>query len=217
MPPAGFLRQQWPKRHPDYQIIERCVAIGRALHVADVRPALTAADRRVVRTARRSGQQWLVCPGCGRLRDALYCPAGVERRGEWACRVCHRLIYACQRWGPRGVAIRELGGALRPTPRMQRGRLRAGSLQHRRAAERQDRLARAMRMPRQGDVKEEPMRKPGGELEAMIAAEAERSLARLRELAETAPSNRLRAKAWRKLERYGGALPSDACLGFEAE
>ena len=55
----------------------------------------------------RSGATWrtyLVCPKCEQLCERLFLPPPdpySETEPEWACRECHGLVYASQRYGRR--------------------------------------------------------------------------------------------------------------------
>jgi len=144
-------------------------------------------------------------------------------REDWQCRLCHRLIYASQRYGLRHPLRRVLTHRKRTTRR--KDVLRA----ERRMARRQVRLqavttgqaneaewwataegakwvAEYFGKPSQAS---EPVQAIGpstggtqDDVRALLEAEAERSLATLRGLAEMAKSRRVRVQARRDLGRY---------------
>jgi len=102
----AFIEQKWRKRHR--YTVEECLAINPADYLAGRQGLPDAEIERL-----RSGATWrsyLVCPRCERLCRNLFLPPPdpsssavpwTERKGEWACRECHGLVYACQRYGRR--------------------------------------------------------------------------------------------------------------------
>lgn len=107
----AFLVQKWQKRHR--YTVEACIAInaadyatrrmGDSVIVGSVRVCLPD----VTIEKLRSGATWrsyLVCPRCERLCGYLFLPPPerhCESAPEWACRACHCLVYASQRYGRR--------------------------------------------------------------------------------------------------------------------
>jgi hypothetical protein len=106
-PNPAFLAHRWPKRHR--WTIQEC----KPLSVADFVQARTGMirarlpDVRIVEQAagcvRRS---YVVCPKCRNLCQHLYLPP--ETRRSWACRKCHNIIYASQRYGRKHLLRRIL-------------------------------------------------------------------------------------------------------------
>src|SRR5438128_2671402 len=126
---AAFLLRRWPKRHD--HLVEECVAARQALHVGDVLPHLTGWHGHVIRSwnpptrpyltlvPRMAGpfrRWWFLCPRCRRRCEALYAMPGASRE-DWQCRLCHRLIYASQRYGFRHPLRRVLTHRKRTTRR----------------------------------------------------------------------------------------------------
>lgn len=106
------------------RFVEDCIAIDvrtlprlspavRQLYGSDLAPldvTLTWGDGgrmtlRLFTTATRptyGGERtWFVCPGCRRRCAKLY---AIRRGDEFACRVCHRLVYGLQYWKDPGLA-----------------------------------------------------------------------------------------------------------------
>lgn len=99
---ASFLAHRWPKRHR--WTIQECkpLSVGDFLIGYRGLPKVKVVERRAG-CLRRT---YLKCPRCGQLCQHLYLPppartlAGTELpTGGWACRRCHGLIYASQRYG----------------------------------------------------------------------------------------------------------------------
>ncbi len=97
---CAFLQQKWQKRHQ--YTVQECLTVNPADYLAG-RKGLPDVDIEKL----RSGATWrsyLVCPRCERLCGYLFRPppdAHSEAEPEWACRECHGLVYASQRYGRR--------------------------------------------------------------------------------------------------------------------
>jgi hypothetical protein len=233
MLPAGFLRQQWPQWH-EHLVEECVAGRGvlhvsDVLNSVD--PGLLAMRwewtlrgplplRLVVRQAGPFKRWWIECPRCSGRRDALYLPPDATK---WACRECHGLIYATQRHGFRHplrkvLTHRKRIGERREMLRQQRRWRRAASRwepvipdpEMDAAIEWALRLHAALAARRVSREAESPMVRDGDgtpqseDLGAIITAQTERALARLRELANDPRSKPVRQRARRKLEEYEG-------------
>ena len=97
---SAFLERKWPRKHR--HTLQECLAINPADYLVG-REGLP--DVEIERL--RSGATWrryLVCPRCERLCGYLFLPPPEphsESVPEWACRECHGLVYASQRFGRR--------------------------------------------------------------------------------------------------------------------
>lgn len=108
---ASFLAHRWPKRHR--WTLQEC----KPLSVGDFFIGYRGLPKVKV-VERRAGclkRTYLKCPKCGNLCQHLYLPppartlAGTEvPTGGWACRRCHGLIYASQRYGRKHLLRRIL-------------------------------------------------------------------------------------------------------------
>jgi hypothetical protein len=158
---------------------------------------------------------WFLCPRCRRRCEALYVPPVAVRR-EWRCRLCWGLIYASQRHGFCHPLRKVLTHRKKITRRQQilRQERQWAQLQEQRGgwtpshppsydeeviAELQD-FGRVLH--RQTEAVMEARRIADEQVRALIIGEQPRSRARLRELAETTKSKRIRERARRALERY---------------
>jgi hypothetical protein len=221
---AGFLRQQWPKRHE--HVVEECDVLHVTEVLRRVQPSLlsmrwewTVPGPLTVRLlARRGGpfkRWWIECPRCGGRRDAIYLPPDATK---WACRRCHSLIYASQRHGfrhpfRRVLTERKRIALRREVMRQERRWARARAKQDREppmSAEAVADLERAITevqafgeaLKRQREEEAQRREAAAKEMRTRFAALGERALGRLRQLAENAPSKRDRERARRRLERH---------------
>jgi hypothetical protein len=122
---VSFLAHCWPKVHR--YTIQECkpLSVGDFLIGYRGLPKVKVVERRAG-CLRRT---YLKCPLCGQLRQYLYLPppartlAGTEvPTGGWACRKCHGLIYASQRYGQTHLLRRIL------PPRTRLSRIRHSSV-----------------------------------------------------------------------------------------
>jgi hypothetical protein len=213
---AAFERQKWPKRHE--HLVEECVVAGRVLHVNDVLSYLSGWHRQFIRSwnppthpwltvvPRMAGplrRWWFLCPRCTNRCETLYVTPSAHQ-DDWRCRWCWNLIYASQRHGFRHPLRRV------STPRKkitQRKEVRQLMARHRLTpiddadAMVNDESRWIEDMER---IKEYLARRrtEASAVRTRLANEAEKSLAVVRELAETADSARVRKGAQRALARY---------------
>jgi hypothetical protein len=119
----AFLEQKWKKRH--HWTVEECLAINAYDVIACIRglPKLPIIEQRAGACVRK----YLECPRCECVAQHLFLPPPTacercEANRDWACRECHELVYASQRYGrrhplrimgpPRKRAARTLGQLL---------------------------------------------------------------------------------------------------------
>jgi hypothetical protein len=117
---SAFLEQQWRKRH--HWTVEECLTVN----VYDLaRPDVEQAVRerasvplpQLELTTVRCGAVWrafIVCPRCESAVQFLFLPPPTscqrcEASRDWACRGCHGLVYASQRYARRHP-LRQLAG-----------------------------------------------------------------------------------------------------------
>ncbi len=89
----------WPKLHPF--VLQECLTLNAYCYLTggfeDVLPDYVEIVERPAGACRK--RFYLVCPGCGCLREHLYLPPCPDP--VWRCRKCHGLIYSSQRYGRR--------------------------------------------------------------------------------------------------------------------
>jgi hypothetical protein len=221
---AGFLRQQRPKWHQF--VIEECDV----LHVSGVLRSVDPFElatrwewtlrgplplRLVARLGGPFKRWWIECLSCGRRRDAVYLPPDAT---SWACRTCHQLVYATQRYGFRHPLRKVLTHRKRVTlqrevSRQERRWGRARAKQDREppmSAESVADLERAIAevqafgeaLKRQREEAARQREAATKEMRTQFAALTKVAIARMQTLAKTAPSRSLREKAQQSLERY---------------
>jgi hypothetical protein len=91
--------RRWSKLHRF--VLQECLAINAYCYLTgsfeDVLPDYVEMVERPAGACRK--RFYLVCPGCGGLREHLYLPPSFNP--GWQCRKCHGLIYSSQRYGRR--------------------------------------------------------------------------------------------------------------------
>jgi hypothetical protein len=110
MLPPAFISHQFSKRNSKW-VVEECSAIRAAdLPRRDGRPYVAYPETPIYPVKSGACIRWYFeCPGCDKLVETLYRPPGdnvepvdcrtaIGRLG-YACRSCHRLVYASQRYG----------------------------------------------------------------------------------------------------------------------
>src|SRR5262245_5540499 len=219
---AAFLRQRdaWTKPGGPAWLVEECIAAGRVLDV-DRLVEPTPAGVRLVRV-RTGVVEWsmFACPQCGRPRMSLYVPPDL-RADAWACRRCHGLVYAGQRYKSRRHPLRRV-----LLPRTRKIRQRAVAKEAQRMVN--QRTPKPAAEPPRAPIDEglkglvELAQARGGqvvlevgprgvrvesdaarEVRELLAAEAPRSAAVLRELSTKAKSAKVRAQAQASLKAQG--------------
>jgi hypothetical protein len=96
----AFIAHKWPQRNSQY-VIEQCDVrrisdLPRFRIEGSTATVPFSSAPKVVKIARGHGYSWaFLCPNCSRRVEALYRPPD----WEWACRWCHKLVYASQRYG----------------------------------------------------------------------------------------------------------------------
>src|SRR5262249_30664851 len=100
--------QRWPKTNSDW-VVEECLAIRASnFRRGDGRHSVSGRSRDQVYGIKSGAciRWYFKCPSCGKLVETLYRPPKNEGdpwgtalgRGGYACRRCHRLVYASQRY-----------------------------------------------------------------------------------------------------------------------
>ncbi len=229
MPSLGFLRNKWPKRHEF--LVEQCQALHvsevlpylHRLNLKLIDTYLTLSTHPYLRVVPRRGgifKKWYFsCPRCRRPTETLYVPPG-QRGYDRRCRVCWSLVYSSQRFGFRHPLRKKLTYRKRVTRlklirRQERSRSRAMARQRKEFAAMERRYREphrvrdeAMRSGPLYDANTAPAPRPATEavrvqVQARIEADRERTLRRLRDLAEQTQDKRVQAQAKRALARAG--------------
>ena len=228
MPSLGFLRNKWPKRHEF--LVEQCQALHvsevlpylHRLNLKLIDTYLTLSTHPYLRVVPRRGgpfKKWYFqCPWCRRPYETLYIPPAGRPNG-WRCRVCWGLVYASQRYGFRHPLRKKLTHRKRLTRlklirRQERSRIRAMARQRKEfpAMERRYREPHRVRdeAMRSGPLDDSKATAPRPDTEAIrvqvqarIEADRERTLRRLKELADQTKDKRVQAQARRHLQRAG--------------